>query len=254
MNIKVCTLNIRKNKDEGQQSFDERLPLICHFIGEQSPDIIGFQEVMPAQFEALKSLVPGYDFFSRGRLADGSEEAVTVCWKKDVFRKKEGKTFWISDTPDEPGSRVEGCYWPRICTWVELETIKEPHITLKVYNAHFDNEVKEAQFLGAKLLLKAISDDESNGKEKAILMGDFNLEPQTDVIRFIKESKEVRLADLTEGLKTTYHDWGRTSEKIDYIFTTDAVKPISFGKTSEIVAKTGSYISDHWPVVAEVEI
>lgn len=266
----VSTFNIRKNKDIGLQSFEARLPLIDSFFAEAAPDIVGFQEVMPEPYATLRERLPEYDFIGVGRLADGSEEAVPLAWNRDKFEKLDGGTFWISDTPEVPGSRAYDTYWPRICTWASLR-VRDQVIT--VFNIHLDNLSVPAQELGLKLVSEKIQNiirtsptvsppnDKSNDQAasgfcgtSAILLGDFNIEPNSEALVHFNHETAGLLTDHTGNLPQTYHGWQQESEKIDYIYTTGSLVPASEAYLYKKVSASGTCISDHWPVVVKLSI
>lgn len=91
----------------GERPWSERLPLLVDQIVVSSPDVIGFQEVLHHQLVDLVSLLsPAYDHVGVGR-DDGKEagEAVPVFWKRDRLRLEQVRHFWLSKTPDVPGSK-----------------------------------------------------------------------------------------------------------------------------------------------------
>ena len=61
-----------------------------------------------------------YARIGRGRLADGTGESVAVYYLKERFEHLQSGHFWLSDTPDVPGSATFGNKIPRMVTWVRL--------------------------------------------------------------------------------------------------------------------------------------
>ena len=90
-----------------------------------------------------------------------------------------------------------------------------------------------------------------------LLTGDFNARPASTEIRMITECKSRCITDLTASLDGTFHDYGRrtgeNSPKIDYIFASDEFSLLSVKKIDDTPA-SGVYYSDHYAVIADVEI
>lgn len=252
MEIKVCTFNIRKNCDTGLQAFENRLPLVVDFIKEQKPDIIGFQEVMPEVKEMLMANMPDYVFYGAGRMADGSEESVPLAILKDKFRVLFYESFWISDTPDVPGSRAFDCYWPRVCTKLILETVNEG-VKFCAYNVHLDHKSEPARQLGAKIIMDKTAVDKADNIP-TMVMGDFNAFPDSLAVKDMISDKGVKFTDLTDQLEYTFNDWLNKKEKIDYIFVSDGIKGKIPASIYKKVNEAGTCISDHWPVLVTVEL
>jgi hypothetical protein len=73
----------------------------------ESPDIIGFQELLEHQYRDLKNETALRDYTSIGVGRDDGitrGEYVPLFWKNDKFKALSVKHFWLSDQPDVPGS------------------------------------------------------------------------------------------------------------------------------------------------------
>ena len=80
---------------------------------------------------------------------------------------------------------------------------------------------------------------------KCVLMGDFNLTPDSEILKPLRE-KMVDTADLCTAECLTFPS-DKPYEKIDYIFVTPDIKVLS-AEAASIVA------SDHRPFVAELDV
>lgn len=49
-------------------------------------------------------LLDKYDYYGCGRDVDGRDEFQPILWKRDIFNLKDQGCFWLSETPDVPGS------------------------------------------------------------------------------------------------------------------------------------------------------
>lgn len=250
MQVQVMTFNIRYDtKDDGINCFDGRKALVKAFLDREKPDVIGFQEVVPHVRAWLCENLPDYTVLGMGRNADYSGESVSIAFRKDKFDLVEFHQFWLSDTPDVPGSRYlldqSGC--PRISVQASLVFRAEGKV-FTFANTHLDHVGKYAQVCGASLLMNKLL---SGQKYPFVLTGDFNATPQQEAIRAIKAIKGVR--DLTAGVKgTTYHGYGKADNaKIDYIFSNrPAVKD---SLTVHKDCENGIWISDHYPISVTVD-
>jgi hypothetical protein len=120
--MKIATFNIRYSPlikpssqasnqilfaGDGEAPWASRLPLIIDQINWESPDIIGFQEVLEHQYRDLKDQAFFRTFTSVGVGRDDGitrGEYVPLFWRTDKFKALSVKHFWLSDQPDVPGS------------------------------------------------------------------------------------------------------------------------------------------------------
>ena len=116
--FKFVTFNLRCDRNQdGENCFVYRQPLILKVIGEERPELLCFQEVLPHMAAWLKRSLPDYYAVGcpRGQKLDG--EQVTVAFRKEGYQLLEMHTFWLSETPAAPGSRYPGqSSCPRTCT------------------------------------------------------------------------------------------------------------------------------------------
>ena len=190
------------------------------------------------------------------RRDDGDQkgEFSAIFFKAEKFELLEQGTFWLSSTPEKPGKGWDADY-PRVCTYGkfrEMESGKE----FWVFNTHFDHVGVKARAESAKLIHTRIK--ELNKEEQpVILMGDLNLEPETEEIRFLsaeyKDSKAV--ANHVFGPEGTFNGYDFRSpvtRRIDYIFTTNGFKVNKYAVLSD--SKDLRYPSDHLPVFVTLEL
>ncbi len=172
--FRVGTYNIRcSSGDKGtQNAWKERREDFCAFVEKMNLDVIGLQEVCPDQLEYLKERFPGYSFAGCARGKDRkSGEYSPVMYRKSRFAAEEAETFWLSETPDAPGSRSWKSACPRICTSVLLVD-KKTGKRFRFANTHTDHVSLPAKANGTRLILDRLCPDESS--LPLILTGDFN--------------------------------------------------------------------------------
>ena len=256
MKIKVMTFNIRYDtKDDGVNCFDGRKDMIKKFLDKEMPDIVGFQEVLPHVRQWLSKNLTEYVVLGMGRKEDYSDEGVSIAYRKDKFDLYKFDQFWLSETPDVPGSRfvLDQSQCPRITVLATL-VCKEDSKVFTFANTHLDHVGKMARVCGASLLMTRLM---NNNKYPFFLTGDFNDFPDSEAIQTILKVKGVK--ELTEDISAddvTFHNYGKItkSHKIDYIFSN---KETTLDKKSLKIHTDnadGIWLSDHYPISVIAEI
>ena len=250
--IKVMSFNMRTQvKEDGVNQFRARKDRILSMLEQEDPDIIGFQEVTDEMRAWLRMALGGkYTVIGCGRMEDYTGESVAIALRNGDFELISLIPFWLSDTPDVPGSRYEDAEqsrWPRISVFATVKHIDtdEPFCVL---NTHLDHMGARARYLGMKQNAEYISKE----KNAFIYMGDMNASPEKPEIKVFFEVAGAGAVEATAELGGTFHDFGRreNKSKIDYIFTN--------GKSHDayIVSDEGAdglYYSDHHAVCATIE-
>ncbi len=96
----------------------------------------------------------------------------------------ESGTFWLSATPEIPGSVGWGAALTRIATWVRL-TDKKISDTLLFMNTHFDHISDSARVMSSGVLLEKVK--ELARDNNFVITGDFNALPGSQAIARMKE-------------------------------------------------------------------
>lgn len=258
MTCRFATFNLRMdNRADGINYFFNRAPYIFDKIRTEKPDVIGFQEAREPIYEWLKASFPEYEFVGIGRERDFSDEANPIAFRKDRFELFSFDQFWLSETPEIPGSRYrEQSPCPRVCTAVKLKEKGSTNI-IRFYNTHLDHVGEKARLLGIRQVLQKIEADYQSAPYPVILTGDMNAYPSEESMKEVLRLKTPVLSDLTKTIKKSFHDFLGGSpyeegEKIDYIFASPAVRPLSFSVWEDY--REGIYLSDHYPLAVTVEI
>jgi endonuclease/exonuclease/phosphatase family metal-dependent hydrolase len=251
------TINIRMDTPrDSANAWPYRAPVITGFVNDRIPDLLGMQEVLWHQYQYLDSALAGYGSVAAGR-DDGlrAGEACPVFFRLGRFERIEDGTFWLSATPEAPGSVGWGAALTRISTWVRLyDRVKKD--TLLFFNTHFDHISDSARVMSSGVLLGMVR--KLAGDNEFIITGDFNTRPESLAIGRMKEgglAVDSYLISETPpaGESYTFNGWKDEpgEGRIDYIFVRDGMKVLSH-KTDRIVEE-GVFISDHWPVSARVK-
>lgn len=258
--VKLMTVNVGWMGSGG--GWLKRHPVMIGAIRAHDPDIIGFQEPQRVQRDALARDLPGYAAWGnlKGRAADGGQEGNPVFFREDRFRIDTGESgrFWLSDTPEVPGSKTWDNKYVRICEMVRLID-KRTGDALYVYNSHWSFSRNAANLKGARLILDRIQ--RRSHDDPVVLMGDFNATRDDPSIEWISGGHpHVTLRDAFTFMDPnparagTFHkafDGVPSGKQIDYIL----IDPGRFEVIDATVVKDhreGLYPSDHFPLMATV--
>jgi endonuclease/exonuclease/phosphatase family metal-dependent hydrolase len=263
---RVMSFNIRYGTaSDGANSWRRRKRLVYRIIKRYRPDIIGLQEALRFQIDQIHDAAPGYGEVGVGRdNGDTRGEHAAILYRTDMFRADTSGTFWLSNTPDTPGS----CHWgnrhARICTWVRL-IHRETGRALYVYNTHLDHWSARSRRRGARLLARTIQ--RCRGDDPVVVTGDFNAGENSRVVRYLtagdpagpdNDRAPIRLIDTYRARHKDKPFAGtfnwfrgvRGGRKIDFILAsanTDVAEAAIIRDHFD-----GRYPSDHFPVTARL--
>jgi endonuclease/exonuclease/phosphatase family metal-dependent hydrolase len=248
--VRVLTFNIRyANQADEADYWDHRREAAARLIAEQA-DVAGLQEVLPAQRADLAARLPEFAFVGLGREADDAGEGCPIFFRKDRFTAEESGTFWLSATPEQPGSKGWGAKLPRICTWVRLRDAQGG--AFFIFNTHLDHETQPARVQSIPLIQQRMA--ARRGNEPALLLGDFNMGPNNPAFAPLTLVSTYRALGVpAEG---TFHAFTGKARgaAIDFIFFEKdrwTVKSGAVLKTTYRAADgTDRFVSDHFPVTA----
>ena len=237
--MKIMTFNIRIDVDvDGKNKFTNRLEAIIEFINEEKPDFIGFQEVNQNMLNSLVEKLTNYNYVGEPRSENGEYNPIFYV-KKYPFIKT--NTYWLSDTPNLPGSKHPDAYFPRIYTTLTVEINNQ---LFEIVNTHLSHISNLARKDGMKALIEYYKKISINN---FILMGDFNAYPDQGVNELL--TKELKSCwENYQGDMLTFHDFSDNviGLPIDYIFTS---KNILIKKATIHRSKINNkFLSDHYPV------
>lgn len=234
----ILTFNIRNGlASDGEHAWPNRRQFTAQVIREANADIVCLQEAYDFQLDYLLEQLPDYAAYSVGRDDGKSDgEACSILWRKSRFAPVDRGTFWLSDTPNEPGSRHWDNRITRICSWVDFGTFA-------LFNTHWDHESQSAREKSAHMIHRHLP------LTPWIVAGDLNAEPDSPEVLALPGI--LHTAGLQVG---TFHNFqgGTQGEKIDHIASS-----IDFRVSNIEVIQTnenGLFPSDHYPVLAQIEL
>lgn len=253
--LKVASFNLRRSGTLEHDKWENRAPRCLELLKTEKFDIFGTQEVQKCHINTITSA--GYKVVGEPRDDKPDPEHSTIFYNPETVEMLSNKTFWLSETPDIPGSRSWETACPRICTFGTFKHKASGKIFV-FYNTHLDHKSLLARENGMKLVMKKIAIYKMD--MPIILTGDFNSKPESNVYKITagKLSDARYAAEKTlPGPDGTFHGYKsdpaawRGKRPIDYIFVNDnAVKVKTFQVVNDFKNKKSS--SDHFPVVATV--
>ena len=258
--LNVMTFNIRYNtKNDSLNAWPYRKDNAASQVRFHEVHILGVQEALHDQMMDLSQSLGKYKYTGVGR-DDGKTKGEYSAIFYDTTRLKliGSSTFWLSLTPEVPGSKGWDANITRIVTWAKFRDLSTKKLFF-VFNTHFDHIGQEARRESAKLLKKKVKD--IAGADPVIITGDFNAHPSAEPIKIlIDESDRDRFIDTKavsatphygpEGTFNGFASKERDNEPIDFIFIKGKWKVKQHATLSQTWG--GRFSSDHFPVFAKV--
>ncbi len=259
--IRVMTFNIRfDNAGDGVNAWPNRKQKAADVVRFHKADIIGVQEALIGQLKDFESLVKDLGWCGVGR-TDGkvAGEFSAILYRKSRFQLLKTDTFWLSETPSVPGSKLLDAAFPRIVTWANFRD-RSSGRSFFAFNTHFDHVGQKARIASSALILKEIA--VIAGKAPFVLTGDFNVVSDNEAYNtLVAGTPEVKIVDSRTtsinghfGGDSTFSAFKELEpgRAIDYIFVRPDIKVLEHGYLSD--RWNGLWASDHLPVIAEIVI
>ncbi len=264
--LHVMSFNIRyPNPGDGMSTWDLRREQVIQTLLFHEADLIGVQEAFRRQLDEMSAGMKDYTWFGVCR-TDGStqpdpdNEFSAIFFNTLKFEQLDGGTFWLSDTPDVPGSQGWDAALPRIVTWVKLLR-KSDRKAFYFFNTHFDHRGENARNQSAVLLRNRI--DAIAAGFPVVVTGDFNANPDSQVYGTMTSAPEaqIKLSDaLTLSQTPHFGPMGSLTQgftlpvfpnsRIDYIFVSPEITVNKHAILSTSIE--GRTASDHLPVFARI--
>ena len=112
--MRFLSFNIRyDNPADGLDAWHHRVSSVADLVARYRPDAVGLQEAKKNQSEDLAHVLgslPNLDYawlgVGRDDGRDGGEHN-PIFYRRSALALEVSGTFWLSDTPEQPGSRFE---------------------------------------------------------------------------------------------------------------------------------------------------
>ncbi|KAI8614763.1 Endonuclease/exonuclease/phosphatase [Chytriomyces sp. MP71] len=260
----VLSYNIRYGSASDQlNSWTYRRDAHFRVYETSAPTIFGLQEALAFQCNEIAQRFPWLRYIGTGREHDSTGESTPIFYDARVYTLVHSETFWLSDTPDVPGSVGHG--WgnnlPRIATLAHLvsTTRQEGLPNILVVNTHLDHESRVARVRGVQVVCERMLSYKAKAEVSSdtleILMGDFNCDAVgSQEVRVVGVATKLIDVHPNEASTGTFHGfYGREGGgiKIDFIFASASWEN-RIVKTNilrdGIEGRNGWFPSDHFSV------
>ncbi|KAJ3029538.1 UNVERIFIED_CONTAM: hypothetical protein HDU68_011838 [Siphonaria sp. JEL0065] len=269
-NVRYGTANDRLN------SWHYRRGILRDVLASRLPTVFGLQESQLFQRQQIAEAFPWYQFVGVGREHNFGGEGTPLFYDARLFMLKFTETYWLSETPNVPGSVTKswGNNLPRIATLAHLIPnqsvsggVAQQLPVVVVVNVHLDHQAPLARHKSAQLVCartNAYLRDQNLDPNNVlvVIMGDFNNdkfgEPEN---KTIETDGGLFDALQSHGRQGSFHDFtGITgSVRIDWIYISKTWANRIL-KTEIIQDKAGGgssgewWPSDHLPVLVDLSV
>jgi len=229
-----------------------------------NPDLIGFQEFEPEHWARYQQELSDYDHVLPTHYGEGT----AIFWKAERFDLLDqgfiglpaSELPYLTDLEDDVLLST---------TWVKLRCRKSG-VAFVYFNTHLNDASEGAQLVGNERNLQQLATLDANGALPVIMGGDFNCNPWSPVYRsllaagFVDTYRAAGHADSVES--STFHgfhganyfalEWGgEVYWRVDWIMVRSGQQPIQTTSCTIVRdAEPPIFVSDHYPVVAELLI
>ncbi|MDO5319572.1 MAG: endonuclease/exonuclease/phosphatase family protein [bacterium] len=279
----LATFNVRfsTGADKGELNWVRRVPRMAAVVRRHGFDVFGIQEGSSNIVAALLRELP--DFAHAGKVTSLTAEGVGVFYRRSRFRVVEEDFFWLSDTPDVPGSRPRNPAWRKAAKWNRNATAllledKTSGRRFRYVNTHLNHKgPREIKCFELDVIFRRVIDAARQRGECVVLTGDMNarfpdadtpealralsaenivqLAPTNPIARVMKTLKDSYLVSETppQGPFRTLTSWkDEPISRIDYVFVSPEMKVRRYAVLDDRI--DGQLPSDHYPVMTTLEL
>lgn len=251
--LKVMSFNVRTPADtEPGKRWEDRRAAMVQVIRQAQPAVVGTQELVLQQAQYLAEHLPDYRWFGEGRRGGTGDEHMGIFYDTRAVALERHGDFWLSDTPDVPGSISWGHPYPRMVSWGLFRQLKDGR-QFYLFNTHlpYRKEDEAARVRGAQAIVEHLAGLPQD--IPVVLTGDFNSEPGSPTYRaFTSALHDARAQVATpRGPKRTFHDFtGTASAELDWVL----VRGLSVRSFATLDSRVDGVLpSDHFPLLVELD-
>ncbi len=285
--FRIASYNIRlagsvaRPVDKPPNCWTCRVDRMCGLIKKHNFELMGLQEAEPQQIDdMLEVLGPKWSYVGVGR-EDGKRHGEHSCifFNNERFKVTAHDTFWLSETPNVPGSKSWKTACTRVCTWADVTDLKSGK-SFVFFNTHLDHISKQARLNGMRLIMQRMN--ELRKGRPVFFTGDMNTPPDENkmerslLIELVNDpAREIperfgpyslaaaALFDAAEVSRTPHKGPRKTfngfkfeeepkGKPIDFIFVSEGIKVLTHMTLND--SHNRLYPSDHFPVAADVVV
>lgn len=260
----VVSANLRTSSAaDGDNAWPLREAGALALLRGLSADVLGVQEALADQHDALAAVLPDYVAVGGGR-DDGRRkgEFSSLFLRRARFDLLDSGQFWLSPTPDVPGSMGWDAAYTRICSWARVRDRRDGR-ELLVANTHFDHLGVQAREQSARLIVARLhavagARPPATVAPAILLLGDFNSDERSSAYRAMLGAGLVdayrSVHPQTGSNELTFHAFkGLTlGRRIDFIFNSMDLHAVDAAIVRTPISP-GRFPSDHYFVTARLE-
>ena len=230
--LRVMTFNVRyPAKGDGENIWEKRKDLLIEHHPQAQARCHGDTGVVSSSGRVHRGAAPGLRVVrTASRRGNKEDEHMGVFYRKDRLRPVTSGNYWLSETPDTPGSIAWNMSLPRMVTWAEFEDL-QTRKRFHYVNTHFAHrrEDNEARTQSARLIasrLRALPPSTT-----VVMTGDFNADAGSDPYRALTEILTDTWTAVAKpaGPTGTFHGFSGKpgSSRIDWILFRGGLRPVS---------------------------
>ena len=257
--LRVMTFNLRyNNPGDGVNAWPNRRDWVASLVRWHAPDALGVQEALAPMLADLDARLPGFARVGVGRRDGATQgEYSAILYRTDRLELLGTGTFWLSPTPETPGSKGWDAAIERVATWARFRDRRTGCAFVHV-NTHFDHIGETARQESARLIRRRL--DSLAGGLPVVVTGDLNAVPSSSAYRtFTRDTVDARppLLDAFEtsrdghyGPTATWNEFRaiEPGRRIDYVLVSRDVPVLAHAILPDMW--DGRFPSDHLPVMA----
>lgn len=258
--LRVMSFNVRfATAPDGENHWTRRRELLVETIRAYRPDLLGTQEVLAEQADFLSQRLAGHTLVGVGR-DDGRRagEFSAIWYDASRFERVGAGNFWLSESPQTPGSKSWDAAITRLASWVRLRDRQQAGRELLVLNTHWDHVGAKSRLESARLVRRWLA--EQAGAAAVVVTGDLNTGDASEPYRELTAAAGSwpALRDAYRALhpaakdEATFHGFTgrREGARIDFVFCSPHFAPVA--AAIDRSSRDGRYPSDHFPVTADL--
>jgi endonuclease/exonuclease/phosphatase family metal-dependent hydrolase len=257
--LEVMTFNLRYASSTPPGSWAERRPVTRALLTAERPDLIGTQEGLAPQLRDITDDLGGdYAYLGAGRDGGDRGEHMAIFFDRTRLAPVRSGNFWLSTTPETPGSISWTIGHARMVTWALFTDLATGRQFYAV-NTHLDNRSEDARRRGAQLIKDRLA--AFHPPLPIVLTGDFNTpawpgHPVYDLLTGPAGLRDTWTAAPRRGpVYATIHNYQPLvpgGERDDWILTTPGVTTVAVMMNTYRLGT--QYPSDHLPVQARLRM
>ena len=244
--ISVMSYNVKVGNS------DNNIATVTTMIRNYMPDILGVQEADEEWMTVLYGRLSknGYAYVGVGRDGNGKGETSAIFYRTDKFELIDGKTLWLSATPNTV-SRVEGSLCNRIVTMAVFERISDGKVFVHA-NTHLDHSNANIRSQQVAFLDQYVKEFASG--IQYLVTGDFNFQPDNRVYAQLMDLGYENCSQLATYARGREDNTFTGGSMIDFCFRygDNGFEPYFYAVCDELIS--GKTPSDHHPIFLMLEL